>query len=142
MYESTVYWEIKDPQTSDNFASGEQPKAIQQSAQIWQSVDKVVYSRTLEGVSSGKTRIEREFNPDTIRQLKKSLSTDITISGAELAGQAMRAGLIDECHMLIHPVILGGGKPALPDNIRVQLKLVSEHRFKSDVTHLHYLIMD
>lgn len=142
MYESMVYWETEDPRTPANFASGEQPKVMQQFSQIWQSADKVVYSRTLEGVSSDKTRIEREFNPDTIRQLKKSFSTDITISGADLAGQAMRAGLIDECHLLIHPIILGGGKQALPNNLSLQLKLVSEHRFKSGVVHLHYLIMD
>lgn len=141
MYKSMVYWETEDPRTPVNFAGGEQPKAMQQFAQIWQSADKVVYSRTLEGVSSDKTRIEREFNPDTIRQLKKSLSRDITISGADLAGQAMRAGLIDECHLLIHPIILGGGKQALPNNLRLQLKLVSEHRFRSGVVHLHYLIM-
>lgn len=142
MYKSMVYWETEDPRTPANFAGGEQPKAMQQFAQIWQSADKVVYSRTLEGVSSDKTRIEREFNPDTIRQLKKSLSRDITISGADLAGQAMRAGLIDECHLLIHPIILGEGKQALPNNLRLQLKLVSEHRFRSGVVHLHYLIMN
>lgn len=142
MYESMVYWEKKDPQTPSNFVGGEQPKRMQQFAQIWQSADKVVYSRTLEEVLSDKTRIEREFNPDAIRQLKESLSTDITISGANLAGQAIRAGLIDEFHFLIHPIILGGGNSALPDDILVQLQLVNEYRFKSGVVHLHYRIMD
>ncbi|MBM6614571.1 dihydrofolate reductase family protein [Desemzia sp. RIT804] len=141
MYESMVYWETENPQTPVNFASGEQPRAMQQFAQIWQAADKIVYSRTLQEVSSDKTRIEHEFNLDAIRQLKESLEADITISGAELAGQAMRAGLIDEYHLLIHPIILGGGKRALPDNLRMRLKLLGERRFRSGVIHLHYRLM-
>lgn len=142
MYKSMVYWETEDPRTPANFAGGEQPKAMQQFTNIWQLADKVVYSRTLEEASSDRTKIEREFNPDKIRQLKKSLSRDITISGADLAGQAMRAGLVDECHFLVHPIILGGGKPALTDNLRVQLELVNEHRFKSGIVLLHYHVMN
>ena len=97
-----------------------------------------MYSRTLQVVSSAKTRIEREFDPDVIRRLKESSGADITITGPELAGQAMSAGLIDECHLLLNPIVLGGGKRALPENLRMRLDLLDERRFRSGVVQLHY----
>lgn len=140
MYESMVYWETAKPQTPSNFASGDQPESMSEFARIWQKADKIVYSRTLQDASSAKTRIENELNPDAIRKLKEASSADITIGGPKLAKQAMSMGLVDEIHLLVHPIILGGGKRALPDNLSMQLQLLSERRFESGVVHLHYSI--
>jgi dihydrofolate reductase len=131
MYESMVYWE--NPSTG-----GDQPAAAPEFAEIWQAADKIVYSRTLQAPSSARTRIERDFDPAAIRRLKESSDRDITIGGADLAGQAMAAGLVDECHLVIAPVIIGGGKRALPDAVRVQLELLDERRFKNGAVHLRY----
>lgn len=138
MYESMVYWETAAPQTPVNFSGEEQPEKMQEFAQTWQHAEKIVYSRSLQIVSSARTRVEREFNPDTIRRLKVSSKGDLTIGGSELAGQAMRAGLVDECHLLVHPIILGEGKRALPDHFYTQLKLLHGRRFNSGVVLLHY----
>lgn len=129
IYESMVYWETAS-------TGGDQPEVIRDFAQIWRAAEKIVYSRTLEAVSSARTRIEREFDPDAIRRLKESSVADITINGPELAGQAMSAGLIDECHLL-----LNGGKRALPDNLRMRLELLGERRFQCGVVHLHYSVI-
>lgn len=134
MYESMVYWETAS-------VSGDQPEVKREFAQIWQAAEKIVYSRTLQAVSSAKTRIEREFDPDAIRRLKASSGADITIGGPELAGQAMRAGLVDEYHLLLNPIVLGAGKPALPDNLYTRLELLGERRFRSGVVHLHYRVI-
>lgn len=134
MYESMVYWETAK-------ISGDQSEKVREFAQIWQAAEKIVYSRTLQAVSSAKTRIEREFDPDAIRRLKESSRADITIGGPELAGWAMNAGLIDEFHLLLNPIVLGKGKRALPDNLRMRLELLGEHRFRSGVVHLHYRVI-
>lgn len=138
MYQSMVYWETVAPQTPANFSGREGPDKMREFAQIWQAAEKVVYSRTLPKVSSARTRMEREFHPDVIRRLKESSEADLTIGGSEFAGQAMKAGLVDECHLLVHPIILGGGKRALPDNLCIELDLLHEHRFESGVVCLHY----
>jgi dihydrofolate reductase len=135
MYESMVYWETASAKP------GDQPEVMREFAQIWRAAEKIVYSRTLQAVSSARTRIEREFDPDAIRRLKESSGADITIGGPELAGQAMSAGLIDECHLLLNPIVLGGGKRALPDNLRMRLELLGERRFRSGVVHLHYRVI-
>jgi dihydrofolate reductase len=134
LYESMVYWETAS-------AGGDQPEAMREFSQIWRAAEKIVYSRTLQAVSSARTRIEREFDPDAIRRLKESSGADITIGGPEIAGQAMSAGLIDECHLLLNPIVLGGGKQALPDNLRMRLELLGERRFRSGVVHLHYRVI-
>ncbi|RDU37834.1 deaminase [Neobacillus piezotolerans] len=135
MYESMVYWETASAQI------GDQPEEIREFAQIWRAAEKIVYSRALQAVSSSRTRIESEFEPDVIRRLKESSEADITIGGPELARQAMSAGLIDECHLLVNPIVLGGGKRALPDNLRVRLELLGERRFRCGVVHLHYRVI-
>ena len=109
-------------------------------AAIWQAAEKIVYSRTLQTVSSARTRIEREFDRDAVRQLKESSRADIGIGGAELAGQALGAGLVDECHLFLCPIVVGGGKRALPDNVHAELDLLEERRFGNDVVHLHYRV--
>jgi dihydrofolate reductase len=130
MYETMVFWET--------LATTDQSPATRDYAEIWRAAEKVVYSRTLQTPSSGRTRIERDFSPAAIRRLKESVLSDVTVGGAELAGEAMTAGLVDEFRALIVPVIVGGGKRALPNDLRAQLELLDERRFRSGVVHLHY----
>ena len=107
-------------------------------ATAWQAADKVVYSTTLTAVSTANTRLERHFDPAAVRELKAAASSDITIGGANLAAQALKAGLVDECQLYVLPVVLGGGKPALPTDARVDLELIDERRFGNGVVHLRY----
>lgn len=134
MYETMVYWETVGS------SAGDQPALSRDFAEIWRAAGKIVYSRTLRTLSSGRTRIERDFDPATIRQLKESSARDITIGGAEFAGEAMAAGLVDECHLFLSPILVGGGKRALPDDVRAKLGLLDEHRFRSGVVHLRYRV--
>ena len=131
MYETMVYWETAG-------TAGDGPAVTRDFAEIWRAADKVVYSRTLQTVSSARTRIERDLDLDAVRRLKETSGSDISIGGAELAGQAIAAGLVDELHLLLGPVLVGGGKRALPGNVRARLELVGERRFRSGVVHLHY----
>ena len=133
MYETMVYWETVS-------TAADQPEETRDFTEIWRAAEKIVYSRTLQAVSSARTRIEREFDPDAIRRLKESSGADITIGGAELAGEAMSAGLVDECHLLLGPILVGAGKRALPDNLGTRLELLGERRFGSGVVHLHYRV--
>ena len=130
-YENMMVWE-----TDPNLA-GQSP-LMRDFAQVWQAADKIVYSRTLEAASTRKTKIERNFDPEAIRRLKDSVQQDIHIGGAELAAQAFRSGLIDECHLFIKPIIVGGGKAALPDNVRLELELLEERRFGNGEVYLRY----
>ncbi len=131
MYETMVFWETAS-------TGVDQPAGVRDFAEIWRGADKIVYSRALETVSSAKTRIEREFDPEAIRRLKQSSRRDITVGGAELAGTAIAAGLVDECHLFLGPILVGGGKQALPNDVRSQLELLDERRFRSGVVHLRY----
>jgi dihydrofolate reductase len=131
MYETMVYWE-KPPGLAD------QPPFIRDYAEIWQAADKVVYSRTLEAVSSARTRLEREFDPEAVRQMKSSAERDISVGGPELAAQAIEAGLVDELHLFAVPVAVGGGKRWLPNDVRVKLELLDERSFANGTVHLHY----
>jgi dihydrofolate reductase len=130
-YESMMVWE-----TDANLA-GQSP-LMRDFAQVWQAADKIVYSKTLEAASTRKTNIERNFDPEAIRRLKKSVEQDIHIGGAELAAQAFRAGLIDECCLFIKPIIVGGGKAGLPANVRLQLELLEERRFDNGEVYVRY----
>jgi dihydrofolate reductase len=131
MYDVMVFWE-----TAHTVA--DQPPFARDYAEIWQAADKIVYSRTLETASSARTRIERDFDPDAVRRLKASAGRDISVGGPELAAQAFRAGLVDECHLLLAPVVVGGGTQSLPDNVHLKLELLDERRFGNGVVHLHY----
>jgi dihydrofolate reductase len=133
MYETMVFWETVRTRA-------DQQAVIRHYAEIWRAAEKIVYSRTLETTSSAKTRIEREFDVEAVRRLKQTSESDITVGGAELARQALAVGLVDEFHLLLTPIIVGGGKPALPENVRVQLQLLGERRFQSGVVHLHYRV--
>jgi dihydrofolate reductase len=107
-------------------------------AAIWQAAEKVVYSRTLETVSSARTRIERNFDPEAVRQMKTEADRDISIGGATLAAEAIRAGLVDELHVIANPIVVGGGTPSLPDGVRWELDLLDERRFANGVAYLRY----
>ena len=132
MYEVLVAWETME-------TAGE-PEAIRDYAEIWRGADKVVYSRTLTAPSSERTRIEREFDPDAVRRLKGSAARDLSIGGPGIAAQALAAGLVDEIHLLVSPVAVGGGTPALPHGVRLDLELVDEGRFDNGVVHLHFAV--
>jgi len=132
MYETMVFWETASTEG--------QPAVFGDYAALWRAAEKIVYSRTLQTVSSAKTRIEREFDRDAVRRLKQSSGADIAVGGAELAGQAIGAGLVDECHLFLCPIVVGGGKRALPDNVRAQLELLDERRFRNGFVHLHYRV--
>jgi dihydrofolate reductase len=130
MYDTMVFWET---------ATGhEEPAVFRDFAEIWRAAEKIVYSRTLQAASSARTRIERDFSPGALRELKSASVADMTIGGSELAGQAIAAGLVDECHLFLNPVVVGGGKRALPDHVRADLDLLNERRFKSGVVYLRY----
>jgi dihydrofolate reductase len=131
MYETMVYWE-----TAHTVA--DQPPVVRDFAQIWQAADKIVYSTTLERASSARTRIEREFDPGAVRRMKAAAGRDLSVGGPHLAAQAITAGLVDECHLFVTPIVVGGGTQSLPTNVRVTLELLDEHRFGSGVVHLHY----
>jgi dihydrofolate reductase len=131
MYETMVYWETAHTRAN-------QLPVVRDFAELWQAGDKVVYSRTLKTVSSARTRIERHFDAEAIREMKTRADRDITVGGPELAAQALAAGLVDECHLLLTPIVVGGGKRSLPSNVRLELELLDERRFGSGVVHLHY----
>ncbi|HYU38936.1 MAG TPA: dihydrofolate reductase family protein [Acidimicrobiia bacterium] len=131
MYETMAGWET-DPSLAD------QSPVMHDFAGTWQAADKIVYSKTLETVSTAKTRIERDFDPDAVRQIKASAGRDITVGGPELAAHAFKAGLVDECHLFITPIVVGGGKRCLPDNVRLELELLDERRFGNGMVFLHY----
>jgi dihydrofolate reductase len=132
MYDVMVWWETME-------TAGE-PDVMRDFAELWWAADKIVYSRTLEAVASERTRIEREFEPETVREMKAMTERDITVGGPELAGQALAAGLVDECHLFLAPVLMGGGTRALPDGVHLQMELLDERRFGSGVVHLHYRV--
>ena len=131
MYETMQVWE-----TDPNLAA-ESP-FMRDFAEIWCTANKIVYSRTLKVVSTRKTQLEQTFDPQAIRHLKATSEQDILIGGPELAAHAFRAGLIDECHLFIVPILVGGGKSALPDNLRLELELLEEHRFRNGTVYLRY----
>jgi dihydrofolate reductase len=131
MYETMRFWE--DP---PDLAA--EPSQFRDYAKIWQSAEKIVYSRTLRAVSTSRTRIEPEFDAESVRRLKAEAAGDLSIGGPELAAQAIAAGLIDEYQLFLVPVVVGGGKRALPDGVRVDLELLDERRFANGTVFLHY----
>jgi dihydrofolate reductase len=133
LYETMAVWE------TDPGLSGES-ELMADFANMWQAADKVVYSTTLQEVATAKTRVERNFDADAIRAMKASAAGHLTVGGANLAQQAFEAGLIDECRLFICPVLVGGGKPALPHDVRVNLELIDEQRFSGGVIYVRYRV--
>jgi dihydrofolate reductase len=131
LYETMAGWETA------HTVAGQSPLMLD-FAQIWQAADKIVYSKTLQTVSSARTRIERDFDPEVVLRMKATAGNDITVGGPDLAAQAIKAGLVDECHLLVSPIIVGGGKPSLPNDVRLKLELLDERRFGNGVVHLGY----
>lgn len=131
MYQTMAYWETADQVPG-------QPPLMLDFARIWQAADKIVFSTTLDSAPSARTRIERTFDPAMIRQLKQDASADLTVGGANLAGQALIAGLVDEVQLILVPAIVGGGKPALPAGARLDLDLLDTRRFASGAVFLRY----
>jgi dihydrofolate reductase len=131
MYETMAVWE-----TDATLAARSEPMA--DFAKVWQAADKVVYSTTLRAVSTARSRLERSFDPDSVRDMKRSATGDLTVGGPNLAAHAFKGGLVDECHLFICPVLVGGGKPALPRDTRAELELVDERRFTNGVVYLRY----
>ena len=133
MYEAMIYWEtVPIP---------DQPSWVAEFTNIWREADKIVFSKSLASVSSARTTLERTFNVEAIRRLKADTTHDLTVGGADLAAQAFGAGLVDECHVFIWPVVFGRGKHALPRHGRLDLQLRNERRTRSGVVHLHYDIV-
>ncbi|HEY3702857.1 MAG TPA: dihydrofolate reductase family protein [Acidimicrobiales bacterium] len=131
MYETMVYWE-----TALDVA--DQPPVVRDFANLWQAADKIVYSRTLEAASSARTRIERDFDARAVREMKATARRDITVGGPGLAAQAFRSGLVDEYQLFLTPIVIGGGRQSLPDELRQALELLDVRRFASGVVYLHY----
>lgn len=129
LYETMIYWETAD-------AVPDRPDVEREYTRVWQAADKIVFSRTLHAVRSSRTRLEPAFTRDLVTSLKDSSERDLSIGGAELAAEALRAGLVDEVQLLLHPVTVGGGKPALPAG--VHLRLLDQRRFASGVVCLRY----
>jgi dihydrofolate reductase len=130
MYETMIFWETVD--------TGSEPQVMRDFAEIWRAAEKIVYSRTLGEVSSVRTRLEREFDPDVVRELVASASRDVTIGGAELAARAFEAGLVDECQVFLAPVVVGAGKRSLPGGVFARLELLEQRRFESGFAYLRY----
>jgi dihydrofolate reductase len=134
MYETMSVWDSWDTTT--------EPRVVQDFARIFGRANKIVYSTGLHTVGTRMTRIEREFVPDDVRALKESTASDLGIGGATLAAEALRAGLVDEVHLFVSPVIVGGGLRALPDDVRIDLTLLEERRFTAGVVYLRYAVTD
>jgi dihydrofolate reductase len=130
MYEVMVAWEAMD-------LAGERV-VMRDYAQIWRAAEKIVYSKTLQATSSTRTRIERDFDPEAVWQMKGQAVRDISMGGPTLAASAIKAGLVDEYHLFVTPIAVGGGTQALPADVRVKLELLDERRFGNGVVHLHY----
>jgi dihydrofolate reductase len=133
IYETMGVWETDPTLAAQSELSAD-------FANVWETADKIVYSTTLRAVSTANTRLERRFDPDSVRDMKTSAASDLAVSGATLAAHAFNAGLVDECHLFVYPVLVGEGKPAFPSDARVQLELQEEHRFGNGVVYLRYRI--
>ena len=135
---------LRAPDVRDHGRLGDGPDLAEHSpvtrdyAQIWQAADKIVFSRTLRAAATTRTRIERDFDPDAVRALKAGATRDLSVGGAELAAHAFAAGLVDELQLFVVPVLVGGGKRALPDHTHLKLELLDERRFAGGVVYLRY----
>ena len=130
LYETMAAWET--------MSLSEQPAFVRDFAQLWRAAEKIVYSRTLDAVSTSRTRLERRFDAEAVRGLKATAGHDLAVGGPGLAAEAFRPGLVDECHLFLAPVVVGGGKRSLPDGLRQALELLEERRFGSGMVYLRY----
>ena len=135
MYETMVFWETAGLADDD-------PDVIRDYASLWRAADKIVFSKTLTSVTTARTRTERELDPGSIRRLKQSADADLSVGGAELAGHALAAGLVDEIQLFLVPAIVGGGKRALPADVQARLRLIGTRGFASGFVYAHYAVGD
>jgi dihydrofolate reductase len=133
IYDTMAVWE-----TDPSFAAHSAPMA--DFTDVWKAADKVVYSTTLDAPYTERTRLERSFDPDAVRELKTAATSDLAVAGADLAAQAFGAGLVDEVHLFVSPVLIGGGKPALPSGLRIDLELLDTRRFDSGIHYVRYAV--
>jgi dihydrofolate reductase len=133
LYETMAVWETEPSLAADSELSAD-------FATVWQAADKIVYSTTLPGVSTTNTRLERRFDADAVRDLKVSATSDLTVGGAALAAHAFNTGLVDECQLFVHPVVVGAGKPAFSGDASIHLQLQEERQFASGIVYLRYAI--
>ena len=131
MYDVMAVWETMP-------TGADQSAVTRDFADIWRAADKVVYSSTLEAARTPRTRVERSFDPTAVRELVATAEQDVSVGGSDLAGRAIAAGLVDELHQFVTPVVVGGGTAWLPDKVRVELELLEQRRFAGGVVHLHY----
>jgi dihydrofolate reductase len=134
LYETMAVWETDPALAAESELMGD-------FANVWQAAAKVVYSTTLDAVPTANTTLERDFDPDSVRDMKASATSDLAVGGANLAAHAFKAGLVDECHLFIGPVLLGGGKPSLPRDMRAELELLDERRFSNGVVYVGYRVL-
>jgi len=132
MYETMVFWDSAGTDLSP---------LEQEFTQLWQAADKIVYSRSLESVSSRRTRLEPDFDADSVRAFMQSQERDVSVGGPALAGEALRAGLVDECQLFLNPVAVGDGNAVLPRGLRIELELLNQHRFANGVVYLRYSVV-
>jgi dihydrofolate reductase len=133
MYETMAVWE-----TDPAFAA--QSDLMADFAHVWQAADKIVYSTTLDTVPTARTRLVRSFDPDAVREMKAAADRDLMVDGPTLAAHAFGAGLVEECHLFVSPILVGRGKPSLPSELRTELELLDERRFDRGVVYLRYRI--
>jgi dihydrofolate reductase len=133
MYETMAVWETQP-------ALAAQSELMADFATVWQAADKIVYSTTMHVVSTAHTRLERRFDPDSVRDMKTSAASDLTVGGPTLAAHVFKAGLVDECQLFIHPVLVSSGKPAFPSDAPMQLELLEERGFRNGVVNVRYRI--
>ena len=132
MYEVMAVWETTE-------LAG-RPGVTRDFAEIWRAAEKIVYSKTRQNASTARTTIERDFDPEAVAGMKEQSERDMTVGGPDVASQAMKAGLVDECHLFLVPIVIGAGKHAFPNNVQAELDLLDERRFTNGVVHLHYAI--
>jgi dihydrofolate reductase len=137
MYEMMAVWQTIGVEPSETADTAVSPEELD-FAEVWRSAEKIVYSRTLDAASTPRTRLEREFDPEAVRALKDTAEHDLTVGGSDLARHAFAAGLVDEVHLFLHPLVVGGGKPALPRGVRLDLELLAERRFTGGVVYVRY----
>ena len=135
MYDAMAVWETMP-------TGADQSAVTREFADIWRAADKVVYSSTLEAARTPRTRVERSFDPTAVRELVATAEQDVSVGGSDLAGRAIAAGLVDELHQFVTPVVVGAGQPWLAADVRLDLELRDEHRFADGVVHLAYGVVD
>jgi len=133
LYETMAVWQTLGSEPGD-------PQVVRDYGEVWRAADKVVYSATLDAVSTPRTRLERSFDPAAVRQLKAAADADLSVGGAALGASALRAGLVDEVRIYVAPVVVGGGRPWLPDGLRLRLELLDEQRFAGGMVYLRYSV--